>query len=265
VPPALRERLVTQSSGNPFHLEELIRMLIDDGVISTRGPWRIDMGRLDSERVPDTLVGVLQSRLDHLDAAEFRVLQVASVFGRCFWDSALAAVLHEMAGPDAPPIDVPAVLQSLLGAELIYRVAGSRFGGAAEAEFRHDVLRAVAYDTLPLDERPRLHRCAANWLMPAAGDRSDEHALAIADHLDKAAQRPEAAGWYLRAARRAAGAGRPRSPHRRPAGADLRHGHRRPPRRCQAPVAAHPGARQPRQHGPAVARTQRDGAHPRAA
>jgi tetratricopeptide (TPR) repeat protein len=150
-------------------------------------------------------VGVLQGRLDHLDAAEFRVLQVASVFGRCFWDSALAAVLHEMAGPDAPPIDVPAVLQSLLGAELIYRVAGSRFGGAAEAEFRHDVLRAVAYDTLPLDERPRLHRCAANWLMPAAGDRSDEHALAIADHLDKAAQRPEAAGWYLRAARRAAG------------------------------------------------------------
>ena len=51
---------MAQSSGNPFHLEELIRMLIDDGVISTRGPWRIDMGRLDSERVPDTLVGVLQ-------------------------------------------------------------------------------------------------------------------------------------------------------------------------------------------------------------
>jgi class 3 adenylate cyclase/tetratricopeptide (TPR) repeat protein len=204
VPPALRERLVAQSSGNPFHLEELIRMLIDDGVISTRGPWRIDMGRLDSERVPDTLVGVLQGRLDHLDAAEFRVLQVASVFGRCFWDSALAAVLHEMAGPDALPIDVPAVLQSLLGAELIYRVAGSRFGGAAEAEFRHDVLRAVAYDTLPLDERPRLHRCAADWLVPAAGDRGDEHALVIAEHLDKAVQRSEAADWYLRAARRAA-------------------------------------------------------------
>jgi tetratricopeptide (TPR) repeat protein len=126
------------------------------------------------------------------------------VFGRCFWDGALSATLHEVAGPDAPPLDVPAVLQSLLDTELICRVAGSRFGGAAEAEFRHDVLRAVAYDTLPLDERPRLHRCAADWLVPAAGDRGDEHALVIAEHLDKAVQRSEAADWYLRAARRAA-------------------------------------------------------------
>ena len=205
VPPAFRRQLVAQASGNAFHLEELIKMLIDDGVITTGDTWTIDARRVADVRVPDTLVGVLQSRLDHLSAAEFRLLQVASVFGRFFWEDALAAVMTESAEAGAPPVDIDAVFGSLLATELIQRRPTSRFSGTREAEFRHDVLRAVAYDTIPLDDRPRLHRGAARWLAPVAGDRGDEHAVVIAGHLDKAGDRAVAAEWYVRAAQQAAG------------------------------------------------------------
>lgn len=205
VPPALRRRLVAQASGNPFHLEELIKMLIDDGVITPGETWTIDARRVADERVPDTLVGVLQSRLDHLSAAEFRLLQVASVFGRYFWDEALARVVKETAEPGEAPIDTEAVLASLLATELVQRRPTSRFSGTGEAEFRHDVLRAVAYDTIALDDRPQLHRGAAHWLEPAAGDRGEAYAVVIAGHLDKAGEPAAAAEWYVRAARQAAG------------------------------------------------------------
>lgn len=205
VPPAFRRQLVLRASGNAFHLEELIKMLIDDGVITTGDTWTIDARRVADVRVPDTLVGVLQSRLDHLSAAEFRLLQVASVFGRFFWEDALAAVMKESAEVDAPPVDIDAVLGSLLATDLIQRRPTSRFSGTVEAEFRHDVLRAVTYDTIPLDDRPRLHRGAARWLAPASGGRGDEQAIVIAGHLDKADDRAAAAEWYVRAARQTAG------------------------------------------------------------
>ncbi len=205
VPPDFRQRIVAQASGNPFHIEELIKMLIDDRVITTGDSWTIDARRVADGRVPDTLVGVLQSRLDHLGEAQFRLLQVASVFGRFFWDNALAEVVGVSQADDMPAIAIDAVLGQLLSTELIERRPTSRFSGTLEASFRHDVLRAVTYDTIPLDDRPRLHRGAADWLAPAAGDRGNDYAVVIAGHLDAAGERAAAAEWYVRAAQQAAG------------------------------------------------------------
>lgn len=205
IPAGFREHLVARAGGNPFHLEELVRMLIDDGVIATGETWTIDAGRVADGRVPDTLVGVLQSRLDRLGATEFRLLQVASVFGRVFWDQALPALAPPSPAGAPARGDVAGPLAALAAAELVQRSPTSRFSGAAEWQFRHDVLRSVVYDTLPLDDRPRLHRGAAAWLEPAAGARGDEYAVVIAGHLDKAGDAARAADWYIRAARQAAG------------------------------------------------------------
>lgn len=229
IPLDFRTRLVEQSSGNPFHLEELIKMFIDDGVITTGDTWTIDVEQLDAGKVPSTLTGVLQSRLDHLTPADFLTLQAASVLGRVFWDSAVATLITEpktetKLGPEpaigiepAPSVDIQADAASafdsvsidtgiagLLDTDLIQRSPTSRFTGIVEAAFRHDVTRAVTYDTIALDQRPTLHARAAAWLIPAAGDRVGEYALTIARHLDAADEPSEAADWYLRAAHQAA-------------------------------------------------------------
>ena len=93
VPAALRDLLASSAEGNPYFVEELIGMLIDDGVIVTDGePWRVSADKLLDVRVPSTLAGVLQARIDGLPPAEKAALQQASVIGHVFWDEALQRI-----------------------------------------------------------------------------------------------------------------------------------------------------------------------------
>jgi predicted ATPase len=94
VPDGLVELIVERSDGNPFFVEELIKMLTDEGVIRTDaldGRWTIEADRLDRGGVPATITGVLQARLDNLAPAERLALQCAAVVGRVFWDDAVLA------------------------------------------------------------------------------------------------------------------------------------------------------------------------------
>ena len=69
VPAALRDLLIGSAEGNPYFVEELVGMLIDDGVIVT-GPdqWQVSADKLLEVHVPPTLAGVLQARIDGLPA-----------------------------------------------------------------------------------------------------------------------------------------------------------------------------------------------------
>ena len=88
-PPELVDLIVSRSEGNPFYLEELIKMLVEDGVIVAESEqWRVEVARLAETRVPPTLTGVLQARIDALAPEERATLQRASVIGRVFWDAA---------------------------------------------------------------------------------------------------------------------------------------------------------------------------------
>jgi predicted ATPase len=98
-PAALREMVVKNADGNPFYLEELVKMLIDDGVIQVgeaseedeAHTWRMDPNRLAVLRLPSTLAGVLQARFESLPA-EAPGAASASVIGRTFWGQALSYV-----------------------------------------------------------------------------------------------------------------------------------------------------------------------------
>ena len=93
VPSMLHDLLVSRAQGNPFYMEELIRMLIDSGAIRIDADrWTLVAEALLELDVPRTLSGVLQARLDALPASERRALQVASVLGVTFWDQALASI-----------------------------------------------------------------------------------------------------------------------------------------------------------------------------
>ena len=85
--------VIDGAEGNPFYMEELVKMLIDDGVIAVEAEgWRVVDDKLLRVHVPPTLTGVLQARLDALGADEHRALQQAAVVGHVFWDQALAAI-----------------------------------------------------------------------------------------------------------------------------------------------------------------------------
>ncbi len=100
-PDSLVDLITRRAEGNPFFVEELIKMLIDDGVIVPGGSemaWRIDLDQLEASSVPSTLTGVLEARLDSLAQAPREALQRAAVVGRVFWDAAVGSMDPSVVG-----------------------------------------------------------------------------------------------------------------------------------------------------------------------
>jgi predicted ATPase/class 3 adenylate cyclase len=203
VPPTLRDLVVREAEGNPFYVEELVKVLIEDGVIA-KGPgrWRVKTGRLADVRVPPTLTGVLQARLDRLPVVERETLQRASVVGRVFWDSAVERV-GERAPGRTGGARVQAALQALRGRELIFEREASAFAGARECIFKHAVLRDVTYESVLKRLRPTYHAQMAAWLIEHSGERVGEYAGLIGEHHERAGERAQAAEWYGQAGRQA--------------------------------------------------------------
>jgi class 3 adenylate cyclase/tetratricopeptide (TPR) repeat protein len=174
VPSGFVEGVVRRGEGNAFFLEELVKMLIDDGsiVIADHG-WTIRSDALALGDVPATLTGVLQARLDALSSADRRLLQLASILGRVFWDRAverLAGGLTTVSFGD------------LVNREFVFPRSPSTFSACSEFTFKHALLHDVTYETVLLADRRILHAGAAVWLEEMAGERLDEFLVEIAEH-----------------------------------------------------------------------------------
>jgi ABC-type oligopeptide transport system substrate-binding subunit/class 3 adenylate cyclase len=203
VPEALRDLVVSGAEGNPFFIEELIKMLIEDGVIVTgEGQWRLEPSRLVDVRVPPTLTGVLQARLDRLPLAERTVLQQASVVGRLFWDRAVARI-NESAGEGIEESEVVGRLSALRGREMVFQRETSAFADAQEYLFKHALLREVTYESVLKRVRRAYHGMVADWLLEQGGERVEEYTGLIADHLELAGRTEEALEYLLQAGDRA--------------------------------------------------------------
>ena len=190
-PAALHALIEAQAEGNPFYAEELVKMLIDDGVIVVAGEtWQLLPDRLRGARIPGTLTGVLQARLDALAAPERHALQLASVVGPVFWDDALAE-LDPNAMPNLPALQRKAMVQAR---------AESSIEGTREESFQHHLLHQVTYDTVLKAERRDAHARTAAWLAARVGDREAEYFAVTAEHYDRAGDQARALDWYERAA-----------------------------------------------------------------
>jgi predicted ATPase/class 3 adenylate cyclase len=198
VPSILVELLVSRAEGNPYYIEELAQMLIDQGVVFTgEGSWRVVVEKLAEWQVPPTLTAVLQARLDRLSPPQKKVLQQAAVVGRVFWD----AVLVELGS------GAEVHLAELVRRELVLPQRESAFAGAAEHIFKHALLRDVTYETVLKRVRRTTHRLVGAWLVAAAeaNGRTDEYAAVIGEHYERAGEIAAARAWYGRAGQRAAG------------------------------------------------------------
>ncbi len=95
LPQRVRELILAKAEGNPFFVEEVIRMLIDqDSIANVEGEWVVS-GEIPNLEIPDTLQGVLTARIDRLPEDAKRTLQIASVIGRKFQVRVLRRVLEQ--------------------------------------------------------------------------------------------------------------------------------------------------------------------------
>jgi class 3 adenylate cyclase/tetratricopeptide (TPR) repeat protein len=194
IPACLRKLLSGGAAGNPFYMEELIKMLIDQGAIAAVGEvWQLDTQRLVGTQVPRTLVGVLQARLDGLPVAERRALQSASVIGLIFWDQALAAL-------DAA---APSCLPDLARRALALPQAGAALSAMRQYGFKHQILHQVTYETVLKRARRMLHARAGDWFAGLTDARASDFTGVAARHYAEAGDAANAIEYFARSAEQA--------------------------------------------------------------
>jgi tetratricopeptide (TPR) repeat protein len=173
---ALVARLVEQAGGNAFYLEELIRAVVDG----------------KGDRMPPTVLALVQSRLERLEVDARRVLRAASVFGQQFWTGGVAALLGGKG-------NITTWLTELVDRELISRSSSTRFVDEDEFLFRHALVREAAYAMLTDADRALGHLLAGEWLTSAReGDP-----MVLAEHFERAGELERSAALYVRAAEQA--------------------------------------------------------------
>jgi class 3 adenylate cyclase len=180
VPEAAHARIIAAAEGNPLFVEELLRMLRDDGSLRRDdGRWTVtdDPGDL---AVPPSIHALLSARLDRLEPGERALIQRASVVGQVFWWSAVAELSPESARPA-----LAARLQSLVRKELV-RHEPSAFEAEDAFRFGHILIRDAAYAALPKEARADLHERLAAWLEHKTGDRAAEYEEIVGYHLERA-------------------------------------------------------------------------------
>ncbi len=178
--------MVTEhAAGNPFFAEEIVRDLADRDIIAgSRCNYlcHTDIGDIS---VPATLQAAIAARIDRLGQDAKRTVRAAAVIGSRFTPDLLVAL-----GID-PAIDL------LAKAELIDAVGT---GPPPQYEFRHPLIRTVAYESQLKTDRAELHRRLAAAIEQREVSAVDANASLIAEHLDAAGDLQGAYAWHMRAA-----------------------------------------------------------------
>jgi class 3 adenylate cyclase/tetratricopeptide (TPR) repeat protein len=168
---------VSRANGNALFLEEMVEMLVDTGAIHrVGGSWRATDPGAPSD-VPATIRLVIAARLDTLPADQKELLQDASVCGTVTWDALLAEV--------SDVADQRGALRGLVARGLLRKNPRSTIAGAGEYEWKHGLIRDVAYGALPRAERAERHAQIAAWLR--ATSRTGRKPIgSIAYHYERA-------------------------------------------------------------------------------
>lgn len=175
LPPALRAQILARAEGVPLYAVETVRMLLDRGLLVEDGSAYKVVGEVDTLEVPETLHALIAARLDGLSPDERRILGDAAVLGKTFTPQALAS-LSGLRGEQLETLLAGMVRREVLGLQ-----SDPRSPEQGQYTFLQDLLRHVAYETLPRRERREKHLTAAEHLTLALDE--DEVAEVIASHL----------------------------------------------------------------------------------
>ncbi len=194
--PHLQARIAERTEGNPFYIEEIIRMLIDQGSLprlGENGHTRADTDALLNS-VPGTLKGLILARFDSLSDSLRQILQKAAVLGRSFPVRLVQALSSEA------PSAVSVHLEELTTRQFLVE---EPFGDEQGYSFRHALIQEAVYSTLLKKDRRFLHEQVAKVIRDGSFLPPDEKAEALAYHFGRSADPSQAIPYLLETAENA--------------------------------------------------------------
>jgi class 3 adenylate cyclase/tetratricopeptide (TPR) repeat protein len=191
----VRQLLIDRTEGNPFFMEESVRILAETGVLAgERGAYRLGR-QLPPVPVAATVQAVIAARIDRLAEEDKRLLQTAAVIGRDVRLALLRAV------SELPEGELRLALQRLQAAEFLYETSQL---ADLEYTFRHSLTHDVAYGSLLQEQRRVLHAAIADAIERLSSTRADEGVEQLAHHTLRGGQWAKAVVFLQQAARKAA-------------------------------------------------------------
>lgn len=177
----VRRRIVEAARGNPLFVEQMLSMLIDDGVLvkNDRGQWALS-SEVESITMPPSINALLTARIDRLAKVERTSLERGAVIGLSFYRD---AVVHLC--PEPLQAEVPASLATLVRREFIAATAADA-GVDDDYSFVHALVRDAAYAALLKRTRAELHERFVGWLEAVGGERFREQEEIRGYHLEQA-------------------------------------------------------------------------------
>jgi class 3 adenylate cyclase/predicted ATPase len=204
IPDTLRDVIVERSGGNPYYIREIIRDLLDRRVIvQIQDKWVLQEERFSELKVPETLEGLIQSRLDRLPPGEKLLLQEASAQGIDFWESPLSIIEETIELENTKDIveSVEYRLFSLKQKGFITNKQRSRLSNEREFTFLHPFIWEVLYNSIPIRIKRAYHGAILNYLLEKTQGQMEEFYPLIAYQSENSGATEVAKQYYLRSAK----------------------------------------------------------------
>lgn len=198
-PPGVADLILNRVEGNPLYLEEVVRSLMNDGLLTRQADSRWQFSEtVTTISVPDTLEGVLMARLDRLEELCRWTVQVAAVVGRSFPEDVLSHTTTQMA-------EVPMV-EFLTQLQLVEIIRQAQQKPEVLYAFIHSLMQEVSYGSLAVSARREYHRHIAQYLEDSrtqGWERTESLSALIAHHAYEGEDWPRALRYQMQAGQQA--------------------------------------------------------------
>jgi class 3 adenylate cyclase/tetratricopeptide (TPR) repeat protein len=190
---SVKDLIVARTEGNPFFIEEMVRALFDQGVLTRNGGVTVAKP-LASIQIPPTVQGILAARIDQLAPAEKELLQTLAVIGKEFPFGLVRRVTRRTEN------ELTLGLARLQLGEFIYEKPAFP---ESEYTFKHALTQEVGYNSLLIARRREVHERTAAALEELFAGKLDDQVDALAHHYSRSGNVAKAVGFLRRAAEQA--------------------------------------------------------------
>lgn len=200
LPDVLGKLIQQKAEGNPFFSEQLAYALRDAGLLQIHDgicTLNADVGDLAKLSLPNTLQGIITSRIDRLSSQQQLALKVASVVGYEFPQQMVR---------DVYPVEserelVPKILPPLTALEIITDMRGD---AETVYTFKHKITEEAVYNLMLFSQRRELHAATAEWYQRIYAEDLNPWLPLLAHHWQRAENWPKALEFADRAGQNAA-------------------------------------------------------------
>lgn len=193
IPSRIKRLIQDQTEGNPLFLEEMIRHLIDRGmIVMEEDQFRISE-KIHTAIIPETIHEVLMARIDSLSEDERSLIRLASVIGRHFYRKVLLETAEREQQPDA-------ILERLKRLQLIRE---SKRIEEVEYLFKHALIQYAVYDSILMNQRKEMHLKVAQAIEKVFAERLNDFYGILAYHYGQGEDPVKAEDFLIRAGKQA--------------------------------------------------------------